>query len=216
MWLGKGSRVQGRGAVSVALQSPAGADATLLIAAPGTSWLRWMTWFLVLATLVAAVVFWRRSGGAWLPVRLPIPIARQASWPEQRDPEPDDDSKSDLTFDPDATTVQAPGISTHVPPARSRTGAVPIYPSPQGHPRRPTPAGGGSTDPLGDEYRALYAEFVRLRRTTGEPVDIDREDFVDQLRRTRDEIAHKDGVPDVQFRLVFQNGKAVIRFTTVV
>jgi hypothetical protein len=89
---------------------------------------------------------------------------------------------------------------------------VPIYPSPPQATRPPTPA----SDPRRDEYRALFSEFVSLRRTTGESMDdLDREDFVDQLRRTRDELMQRDGVQDVHFRLVFQNGKAVIRFTTV-
>jgi hypothetical protein len=208
-WLGPGPRVQGRGTRAIELQSPAGKGTTILVAAPGMSWLRVMTWFLVLSTLVAAVVFWRRSGGSWLPARLPVPIPRQASWPE---PPADDDSAADRTFDPDATTVQAPGLAPHATHARPRTGAVPLYPSPPHATGRPTPV----PDPRRDEYRALFSEFVSLRRTTGESVDdIERDDFVEQLRRTRDEIMHRDGVQDVQFRLVFQNGKAVIRFTTV-
>jgi hypothetical protein len=216
-WLGHGPRVQGRGTRAIELQSPAGKGTTLLVAAPGMSWLRVMTWFLVLSTLIAAVVFWRRSGGSWLPARLPIPIPRQASWPEQPPGDSaDDESAADRTLDPDATTVQAPGLASHATHTRARTGAVPIYPSPPRSARRPTPIP-AAADPLGDEYRALWGEFVSLRRTTGESVDdIDRDDFVEQLRRTRAEIMHKDGARDVVFRLVFQNGKAVIRFTTLV
>jgi len=221
-WLGHGPHAHGRGTTPVVLESPAGKDATLLIAAPGTSWLRAMTWLLVCATLVLAVVFWRRSGGAWLPVRLrsaatppPGPTVSVATVPA---PDTDDEQPdSDLTYDPDATMVASPG-PPHATHARPRTGAVPILPASTmpGAPRRPTPLPGAAPDALADEYRALYAEFLSLRRTTGESVsDLDREQFVETLRHTRQDLMATEKAQDVQFRLVFQNGKAVIRFTTV-
>lgn len=219
--LGHTPPLMGRGAVQVALESPTGKGATLVVAAPGSSWLRVVTWLLVLATLVAAVVFWRRGGGSWVPARLPVPIARQASWPEVRDgvrdaAAEDEEADGDRTFDPDATTVQAPGLSPHATHARSRTGSVAIVLSGPKLGRRPTRTAGRAADPRDDEYRGLFAEFVTLRRTTGEPLeDLDREDFVHQLGRTRDEIMRKETVQDVRFRLAFQNGKAVIRYTTV-
>ena len=56
----------------------------------------------------------------------------------------------------------------------------------------------------------------RLRRTCGETTaDLDRDDFVNTLRRTREQLIKEDAVSDVQFRLAFANGRAVIRFTTV-
>ncbi len=68
-------------------------------------------------------------------------------------------------------------------------------------------------DALGREYRALYVEFLKMRRTCREPVDnLDADHFVAALRKQYDELRRKYGNREVRFRLVFDNGKAAIRF----
>jgi hypothetical protein len=71
-------------------------------------------------------------------------------------------------------------------------------------------------DPRGEEYRALFEEFVKLRRTTGESVEgLDVSRFVETLREKRAQIMKQLPVKDVRFKLAFQNGKAGIRYQTV-
>jgi hypothetical protein len=71
-------------------------------------------------------------------------------------------------------------------------------------------------DPHAEEYRALFAEFVKVRRTTGESVEgLDVTHFVATLSAKRAEIMKQIPVKDVRFKLAFQNGKAAIRFLTV-
>lgn len=67
-------------------------------------------------------------------------------------------------------------------------------------------------EPLDRQYRALFAEFVKLRQTCREPIDdLDPDRFVAVLRWKRDELMRAHRVPDVAFRLGFHNGRAVIR-----
>jgi hypothetical protein len=67
-----------------------------------------------------------------------------------------------------------------------------------------------------EEYRALFAEFVNLRRTTGEPTEgLNSDRFVEILQATRTQIMKQTPVRDVRFKLAFQNGKAAIRYLTV-
>ena len=69
-------------------------------------------------------------------------------------------------------------------------------------------------DALGKEYRALFLEFVNMRRACREPVDnLDADRFVAALRRQRDELRQKYAPKEIQFHLAFDNGKAAIRFT---
>jgi hypothetical protein len=71
-------------------------------------------------------------------------------------------------------------------------------------------------DPRTEEYRALFAEFVKMRRTTGEPVEgLDADHFVEILRATRTRLMKQIPIKDVRFKLAFQNGKAAIRYQTV-
>ena len=71
-------------------------------------------------------------------------------------------------------------------------------------------------DPLTEEYRALFAEYVDLRRTCGEAADdLDRDRFIEALRQERSHLIQKLAVKDVRFRLAFDNGKAAIRFKTI-
>jgi hypothetical protein len=135
---------------------------------------------------------------------------------------PPEEGNSELTYDPDATALADPSAQ-RAALTRSRSGSVPIVPSRTpaagvAVARRLTPAAmaAAEADPATAEYRALFAEYVSLRRTCGEPVDtLNREDFVETLRRTRQRLIREDAARDVQFRLAFANGKAVIRFTTV-
>jgi hypothetical protein len=90
-----------------------------------------------------------------------------------------------------------------------RSGSVSMSPRPPGAPA-PT------DDPRAEEYRALFAEFVKLRKTTGEPVDgLDLGQFVANLQHKRAELMRQLSAKDVRFKLAFQNGKAAIRYVTV-
>ena len=72
------------------------------------------------------------------------------------------------------------------------------------------------TDSRTEEWRGLFAEFIKLRRTTGEPIEgLDAAHFVATLRAKRAEIMRQIPVKDVRFKLAFQNGKAAIRYMTV-
>ena len=68
-------------------------------------------------------------------------------------------------------------------------------------------------DTLGREYRALYAEFINMRRTCRESVDnLDADRFIAALRQQHDELCQKYPSKEIRFRLAFDNGKAAIRF----
>jgi hypothetical protein len=71
-------------------------------------------------------------------------------------------------------------------------------------------------DPRSEEYRSLFDEYVKLRRTTGESVEgLDAAHFVETLREKRAQIMKQVPVKDVRFKLAFQNGKAGVRYVTV-
>ena len=92
--------------------------------------------------------------------------------------------------------------SVSVPPVRSGPGSA-------GDPD-------AEADPRAEEYRALFLEFLNLRRTTGESVEgLDVRQFVRTLREKRAQIMKQIPVKDVRFKLAFQNGKAGIRYMTV-
>jgi len=75
---------------------------------------------------------------------------------------------------------------------------------------------GNENDPRNEEYKALFTEFMRLRRTTGEADEnLDVVDFVQALQEKRAQLIRELGVKDVRFRLAFDNGKAAIRYMTV-
>jgi hypothetical protein len=222
--LGRGAPVAERGAATVALKSPAAEGAVLAYGrGGGAGWLRAMAWLLLAVSLGAAGVLWRRgtpgrSPGLSAPVPAPpSPEARARSGDLVVD---DDGGGSDLTYDPDATVLAEPGVAAQAAISRARSGSVPIVPSPAGsgpHWNGPTAkSGADGADPTTLEYRSLFGEYVSLRRTCGEPTaDLDRDDFVNTLRHTRERLIKEDAVSDVHFRLAFANGRAVIRFTTV-
>jgi len=90
-----------------------------------------------------------------------------------------------------------------------RSGSVSMSPRVPGAPA-PT------DDPRSEEYRALFVEFVKLRKTTGEPVEgLDLGQFVANLQHKRAELMKQLSAKDVRFKLAFQNGKAAIRYVTV-
>jgi hypothetical protein len=184
-----------------------------------------MLWAILALTLGGAGVLWRRGAGraqASRPALTHPTVPAPPSVPAGGVPLDDDDGEGDseLTFDPDATVLADAVPPSQLAISRARTGSVPIFLSPSGpgpkRTRTPAPSAAGASDPITDEYRALFVEYLSLRRTCGEPIiDLDREDFVETLRSARVRLIREDGVTDVRFRLAFANGKAVIRFTTV-
>jgi hypothetical protein len=75
-------------------------------------------------------------------------------------------------------------------------------------------ARGANEDALAREYRELYVEFIKMRRTCREPVDnLNADHFVAALRKQHHELSHKYGNREIHFRIAFDNGKAAIRFS---
>jgi hypothetical protein len=69
-------------------------------------------------------------------------------------------------------------------------------------------------DALGRELRALFVEYLKMRRTCREPVDnLDADRFVAALRKQHAELRQKHGQKEIRFRIAFDNGKAAIRFS---
>ena len=114
---------------------------------------------------------------------------------------------------PEARTDQA--RSGRVEISLVRSGSVSLSPRAPGLPP-PSIDSKAAADPRTEEWRSLFAEFVKLRRTTGEPIEgLDVAHFVATLREKRAEIMRQIPVKDVRFKLAFQNGKAAIRYMTV-
>jgi hypothetical protein len=107
------------------------------------------------------------------------------------------------------------GQSGRVEISLTRTGSVSL--PARGAGLFPPPADAkAAPDPHVDAYRTLFAEFVRMRKTTGESIDeLDVAQFVETLRQKRAQIMKQIPVRDVKFKLAFHNGKAAIRFLTV-
>jgi hypothetical protein len=109
-------------------------------------------------------------------------------------------------------------LSGRVDVSLARSGPValaPVNPAAMSWPIDPN-ALKAQPDPRTEEYRALFAEFVNMRRTTGEPVEgLNSDRFIEILHATRMRIMKQIPVKDVRFKLAFQNGKAAIRYQTV-
>jgi hypothetical protein len=106
-------------------------------------------------------------------------------------------------------------LSGHVDVSLARSGSVMLSASSAQAPSWPIDPT-AAPDTRTEEYRALFAEFVKMRRTTGEPVEaLNVNRFVDILRATRARIMKQIPVKDVRFKLAFQNGKAAIRYFTL-
>jgi hypothetical protein len=234
--------------VKVALTGPAAEGAELVAANVGQArWPRWLSPAVLAASLLAALLLWRR-GGAPQPRHEkafgPFPTAAHAQPPAS--PAPAQPARADLEItaqpvdlettdqtDPEQTGewVASPQAATpaignpvvpegaapeeRMDPTRSgrveislvRSGSVSLSPRAPG---LPPP----SIDPKGrDRFQdrrvaSLFAEFVKLRRTTGEPIEgLDAAHFVATLRGKRAEIMRQIPVKDVRFKLAFQKRK---------
>jgi hypothetical protein len=123
--------------------------------------------------------------------------------------------------DPAAPSVVVPRERTYtgrVDIPIGRSGSVSLAPRPGAAPSWPIDpnAPKAAPDPHAEEYRALFAEFVKMRRTTGESVEgLDANAFAETLRQKRAAIMKQIPVKDVRFKLAFANGKAAIRYQTV-
>jgi hypothetical protein len=221
--LGARLPAKGSGATTAPLASAKSDGAVVIVSGPkatasGGGWARVLPWLLLILSFGGAAVLWRRGSPAAAQVGNGIPTVFAGAV----NVEGSDEEEGELTFDPDATVLAVPGAAPAAARiTRSRTGSVPILASgPRaGMPRTRTPPGVPTqeVDSLTAEYRALFAEYLNLRRTCGEPIiDFDREDFISTLRDTRERLIREDSVQDVRFSLAFANGKAVIRFTTIV
>jgi len=151
------------------------------------------------------------------------PLGAKAAYPEARLPTPARSATkatpvAGLAALPDEAVpvpIEAFGRSGRVDTSLIRTGSVSLPPRGAGPPA-PPPAPKPDGDPRAEQYRNLFAEFVKLRRTTGESVDdLDANHFVATLREKRAQIMKQLPVKDVQFKLAFHNGKAAIRYLTV-
>jgi hypothetical protein len=117
------------------------------------------------------------------------------------------------------------GAAPEMPMLEGRSGRVEISLVRSGSvslsPREPGSAGwpidpAAAPDPRADEYKALFAEFITLRKTTGEPIaGLDIDHFIATLSAKRLDIMKQIPVKDVRFKLAFHNGKAAIRYMTV-
>jgi len=243
--------------VKVPLAGPAAEGAALVAANVGQArWPRWLSPAVLAASLLAALLLWRRGGSPQPRHEMafgPFPTAAQAQPPAAPVPHPEppradleitaqpvDVENTDQT-DPEKTgewvggpQAATPAIGNPVMPegaapeeqmdhARSgrveislvRSGSVSLSPRPPGLPP-PSIDPKAAIDSRTEEWRGLFAEFVKLRRTTGEPIEgLDAAHFVATLRAKRAEIMRQIPVKDVRFKLAFQNGKAAIRYMTV-
>jgi hypothetical protein len=164
------------------------------------------------------------SGSQARPFRLPTPAAGASERRPHRPPTPPPAPKTTpvvgmakLPDDAVPTPIDSPDLahSGRVDYSMTRTGSVALPPAAAAAPSAlfaARPEGDSRTE----EYRSLFAEFVKLRKTTGESVDdLDSRHFVETLVRKRAQIMKQIPVKDVQFQLAFQNGKAAIRYRTV-
>jgi hypothetical protein len=243
--------------VKVALAGPAAEGAELVAAKVGQArWPRWLSPAVLAASLLGALLLWRRGGAAPAPRHEmafgPFPTAAHAQPPAAPAPAPPPRDDLEITAqpvdlettdqtDPEKTgewvagpQAATPAIGNPVVPegaapeermdhARSgrveislvRSGSVSLSPRVPGLPP-PFPDPKVEADPRAEEWRSLFAEFVKLRRTTGEPIEgLDAAHFVATLQAKRAEIMRQIPVKDVRFKLAFQNGKAAIRYMTV-
>jgi hypothetical protein len=66
-------------------------------------------------------------------------------------------------------------------------------------------------NPAENGVRAVYDEFLALRKTTGESTDVPFDRFRALLDKQRPALAEKLGTPDVAFRVVVENGKTKLK-----
>jgi hypothetical protein len=201
-----GAVALGEGQGSAArIMSPAAAGATLAISGGRRPAVLRFGLFVVFALMV--------GGGAVLWRRAPPPPPWRAARPSSGDtPTP--------VVDPEATPMSRvfeESGALESGPFRRRAPAMPTQsgslPSSLFRGEEPASGEGG---PVPEEYRALFEEYVDLRRRCGESVDdLDCNRFAEVLQQQRQHLIRKLAVRDVSFRLAFDNGKAVIHFKAV-
>jgi hypothetical protein len=222
---------------TIPLAGAAGHGASVVAGHVGRArWPRILSPFVLVLSLVGASLIWRR--GAPTPVRLGTAPAPALPRPTGKTPvsrvavdAPAVGSRPQATpavgnpidhpigwpIDPAAPHAEVPRervLTGRVEIMLPRSGAVPV--PPVGNGLGSAGAADADADPRAEEYRALFLEFVNLRRTTGEPVEgLDVRQFVRTLREKRAQIMKQIPVKDVRFKLAFQNGKAGIRYMTV-
>ena len=93
--------------------------------------------------------------------------------------------------------LDAMGI--HNPMIRQRASVAPGY---HHRPRKEAP-----TDP----YDRVYQEFVKAMQAKGSKVQLNRERFVEELKRQEQQIRKKVGDAPLEFNVVVENGKPKIK-----
>ena len=76
-----------------------------------------------------------------------------------------------------------------------------------GRPAAPPP----KEAPAPNGARAVYEEFLALRKQTGEPTDVPFDKFTALLEKQRPALVERLGTPDVEFRAVVENGKTKLK-----
>jgi hypothetical protein len=66
-----------------------------------------------------------------------------------------------------------------------------------------------------EEWRAVYDDYIRLRRECGEATDIAYEKFEMQLRKNRDAILAKHDAARVKFAVHIKDGKAKLKASPI-
>ena len=222
----------------VAIAGPAAEGAELVAANVGRArWPRFVSPLILLLSLAGAALLWRRAAhprpvenpftalstsapkppaGARSTAPTPTAVPSAAEeWnasqaqitPAMGNPEMPPGSVPEATLDH--------ALSGRVEISLARSGSVSLSPRPLAG--LPPPTGSAAVaDPRTEEYRSLFAEFVKMRRTTGESVEgLNAAHFVETLREKRAQIMKQIPVKDVRFKLTFHNGKAAIRYMTV-
>jgi hypothetical protein len=190
--------------------SPVAAGATLAISeAPRPALVRFGLFVVFVLMVGGGAALWRRA-----------PAPATAAPPDLRrgTPTPIQSAAVDLEATPMSHILEMSGA---LESGIFREGP-PVMPTPSGslpsslfHGRQPA-NGVAVHGPVPEEYRALFEDYVDLRRRCGEPVDnLDCNQFGTVLEQQRQHLVRKLGVRDVSFRLAFDNGKAAIRFKTV-
>jgi hypothetical protein len=227
----------------IALTGPAAEGVVLVAANVGkVRWPRVVAPLVLVVSLAAAGVLWRRGLAAPRPTSsplAPVPTEARGPTPGGRSTAPTPQAvptAAEEWASPQAQVTPAvvnpldvqgaapeaewePAMSGRVEISLARSGSLSMSP-PHRIPGEPPPgapkAAASETDPRAEEYRELFSEFVKLRRTTGESVEgLDADHFVQMLRDKRAQIMSDLPVKDVRFKLAFQNGKAGIRYLTV-
>ena len=78
------------------------------------------------------------------------------------------------------------------------------------------PAGAAAGEPDDGQYRAIFDEFVALKRRCGESIDnLTYDRFLTKLRANRDALIAKHGCRTVKFQVYVKDGKAALKASPV-